>query len=443
MRAPVIRVEPVRARPAPPNSQQKLPDPEPASPPLAQVASARMTPMHGDSSSLRRETILQHLGEEEKYHGAVAPPLVMTSTFVFDSSDEMKRCFGPGGPDRFVYSRMGNPTLEQAEKKIAAMEQTEAARLFSSGMAAISAGIMSCVHAGAHVVAVDTVYGPTKTFLLDYLRRFGVETTLVSGLNSEEFVEASRPNTTLWFVESPSSIVFRLQDLEEVARLAKERGISTMIDNSYASPWYQQPTVHGIDLVAHSASKYLGGHSDLIAGCLACSQERMTKINFDEVAHLGGILHPFGAWQILRALRTLPIKLKAVAEAADHVSAWLKGQSWSGEVIHVGDPDFAQAELRDKQMSGWTGLFSFIPEDQSPESISVFVENLRLFRLGVSWGGHESLVVALPIQAMGWEGKKWVIRLYCGLEHPEDLCDDLMGAARACGWVKEPAQSSR
>lgn len=384
--------------------------------------------------SQRRETLLQHLGEEEHYLGAVAPPMVLTSTFVFDDVASFMASGTYEKGSGYNYSRIVNPTLEMAEVKIAALEQAEQAKLFSSGMAAISAGIMSCIEAGSHVVAVDTLYGPTRSFLSSYLSKFNVEVTYVTGIDPQDFVAATRPNTTLWYLESPSSILYRLQDLQAVSALARERGVATMIDNSYASPWFQQPCAHGIDLVAHSASKYLGGHSDLVAGVLAGSRAKMMKILKQEVSLFGGILHPFGAWQILRNLRTMHLKVKAVGEAADQVAAFLKTQSWCSEVFHVGLPDFPQKELRDRQMTGWTGLMSFAPADQTREGVIRFVEALKLYQLGVSWGGHESLVVALDTHPLNWESGKWIVRLYCGLEHPQDMIEDLSQAACAAGW---------
>lgn len=381
------------------------------------------------------ETLLQHLGEEEKYHGSVAPPLHLTSTFVFDSTDSWNRSFtelleGPCG-----YTRINNPTVRMAEQKIAAMEGTDYCKLFSSGMAAISAGILSCIKTGDHILAVDTVYGPIKEFLASWLPRFGVTHSYVSGVDIQEIKAAAQENTTLFILESPSSISFVLQDLEAIATWAKGRGISTLIDNSYSSPWLQKPSKFGIDIVCHSATKYLGGHSDVVAGALCCSSERMVNLMKDEVSLLGASLHPFGAWQILRGLRTLPIKLKAVAETADQVAGWVREQPWVRETIHLGFDDFPQKDLRDKQMTGWTGLFSFIPVNQDQSKALAFLEALKIFQIGVSWGGHESLAVTLEYSSMLRPEPSQIVRLYCGLEHPSDLIKDLEQAAKQAGWA--------
>lgn len=382
----------------------------------------------------RLETLLQHLGEDDHYCGAVAPPIAQTSLFVFDTVADFRQSF-EYKPGTFNYSRIKNPTNDLAEQKIAAMEGCEAAHLFSSGMAAISAGILSCVQSGGHVVAVDTLYGPTRNFLSDYGKRLNIEVTYVVGEDPADFEKAARPNTQLVYLESPSSLLFRLQDLKAVADWAKSRGVATMIDNSYSSPWFQSPATFGIDIVAHSASKYLGGHSDVVAGALATSRERMDRMIKDEIALFGGTLAPFPAWLILRSLRTLPIKMKAHESAANEVAAWLTGRAWCEAVYHVGLADHPQADLRDIQMRGTGGLFSFRPSDQDPDRLTRFVESLKVFQLGVSWGGYESLVVPIETHPMDWSQPGYIVRLFCGLEHPEDLISDLEQAAAAAGWT--------
>lgn len=373
----------------------------------------------------RAETIAQHLGEEEYVLGAVVPPIFQNSTFVFENWDDFvnasQKTFGPP----YHYSRMTNPTCEVAEVKIAALEGTERCKLFVSGMAAISTAILSSVKAGDHVVCVDSCYGPTRQLIADYLPKFGVSSTFVVGEDPQEVFDACRPETKLIYLESPTSIVFRLQDLAAIGAFARGRGITTAIDNTYSSPLYQNPAQFGIDFVLHTGSKYLGGHSDLIAGALCCSEERLAGLMKNELPIFGNSLPPFQAWLVTRSLRTMHLKIRAVREAADKVAAFLKSHPGVEQVFHVGDDDHPQRDLRDKQMSGWTGLLTFMPRDQRRESVRAMTEALRLFRLGVSWGGHESLVVPLEFQAMDWPEKKWLVRLYCGLEHPDDLTADL------------------
>lgn len=391
--------------------------------------------MHSPDPEWNKETLIQHLGEENKLLGSVAPPLHLTSTFVFNEVGDWNQSYNEPLTGPCMYSRISNPTVRMAEQKIAALEEADACKLFTSGMAAISAAILSCVKSGDHIIAVDTIYGPTKELLTQWLPRFGVTCTYVSGVDLDEIKLAATEATKLVVMESPSSFFFYLQDLEAITSWAKPLGITTMIDNSYATPWRQQPAKLGVDIVCHSATKYLGGHSDVVAGALCCSKERMIKLMREEVALFGGALHPFGAWQILRGLRTLPLKVKAVAESADQVAAWVRQQPWVRETLHVGFEDFPQKELRDKQMSGWTGLFSFIPQCQDEKTVHAFLEALVIFQLGVSWGGHESLAVALKPSCLLRPEPTWLVRLYCGLEHPDDMIKDIQQAAAKVGWI--------
>ena len=378
-----------------------------------------------DSSDWRIETIAQHLGEENRIFGAVVPPIFQNSTFVFDNWDDFVAASEHklGGP--YHYSRMTNPTCEVAELKIAAIQGTERCKLFVSGMAAITTAILASVRSGSHVVCVDSCYGPTRQFIEQYLTKFGVTSTFVLGVDPQEIFDACRPETSLIFLESPTSIIFRLQDLAAIGAFAKERGITTAIDNTYASPLYQRPTDFGIDFVLHTGSKYLGGHSDLIAGALCCSQDKLDSIMQSELPVFGHSLPPFQAWMITRSLRTMHLKIRAVEDCADTVAHWLRTQDQVERVFHVGFDDHPQAELRDRQMTGTTGLISFVPKNQDRDSVRRMTEATRLYRIGVSWGGHESLIVPLEFQPLDWPEKKWVVRLYCGLEHPTDLIADL------------------
>jgi cystathionine beta-lyase len=373
-------------------------------------------------------TKLQHVGEEEKILGAVVPPIFQNSLFLFESQAEFDAAARElGTTDRF-YSRVGNPTLEVVEKKLAMLEGTARAKVMGSGMAAISAAVFSCVEAGAHVVLPDTTYGPTLA-LLKYLKKFGVSYTEVDGASPEEIFDAIRPETKLVYLESPSSLLFRLQDLAAIASECRARGIVTAIDNSYATPLYQKPHTLGIDLVLHTASKYLGGHSDLIGGVICGDAERMDRIVRDEVNLVGGVMAPLPAWLLLRGMRTLSVRVKQHEENANRVAAWVEQQPWVERVFHLGLPSFPQRELYLKQMKGSTGLFSFETKNQSSEAVIRFVDSLQIFGRGVSWGGFESLAVQVHVKAKALGGSRRLVRLHIGLEDPEDLIRDLTRAA--------------
>ncbi|AIE88092.1 trans-sulfuration enzyme family protein [Fimbriimonas ginsengisoli] len=380
--------------------------------------------MHSDEMGLG--TLLSHLGEEEKVKGAVVSPIFQNSLFLFDTCDDLHKALTTDleGPP-FHYSRISNPSVAIAEKKIAALEGAEACKLCGTGQGAIALAILSVVAAGAHVIAPDTCYGPVRSMLSEMLQRFGVSYTFVDGRDPVDFIDAIRPETTLIYLESPSSLLFRLQDVDAITKVARERGITTIIDNTYNTPIHYNPIKHGVDIVCHSASKYLGGHSDLTAGALCTTRERMNGIVRHELNYIGSILHPFTAWLLTRGLRTLPLRLKRHESTGNIVARWLETRPEIDRVHHISLDSFPQRELFLKSFSGSGGLFSFEPKVQDPIKIKAFCDSLSLFGRGVSWGGFESLVVPLPITASGVPDGRWFIRLFCGLEEPGDLVSDL------------------
>lgn len=388
------------------------------------------------------ETICAHLGEDRtQYHGAVIPPIYQNSLFTFPNCEAWA---GPSGleGDPYHYTRVSNPTTEIVEAKIAALEGGARARCFGSGMAAISAAILSCVKAGDHVVLPHTVYGPTRQFFTTYLPRFGVEATFIDGCDPQEWEDACRPNTTLFFLESPSSYVMKQQDLQAVATIAKARGITTACDNSWASPIYQSPLKLGIDLSIHSATKYLGGHSDIVAGVVVGDEARMKKLVLDEGLLLGGILDPFAAWLLLRGLRTLPVRMAQHQQSARRIARALCAHEKVQAVHYPGLDSDAQAELTARQLRGTAGLMSIELRDQTREAAFRFVNALKNFGIGCSWGGFESLALPSHVPAAhidGGAGKRWLVRMHIGLEHPDTLWADLQNALEKSG--EEPPES--
>jgi cystathionine beta-lyase/cystathionine gamma-synthase len=374
------------------------------------------------------DTLLQHLGEEHHFAGAVVQPIFQNSLFVFERCADIERVL-KGEGDSFVYTRMSNPTTALAEKKIAALEGTEACRLFSSGMGAISAAILSTVRAGSHVVCTNAAYGPTKNFLTAYLPKFDVETTLVDGTKVAEVQAAVRENTALLYLETPGSITFDIQDLEALVSLARERGITTICDNSAATPIFQKPASFGVDLVVHSVTKYLAGHSDVVAGCVCGSQERIRALTWAEGQYLGASIDPFAAWLLTRSLRTLPIRMRRHQQSATEVAEFLQRHPAIEKVNYPGLANHSARALIEKQMTGASGMLSFQLKNSSKETAFALCESLRLFQIGVSWGGHESLAIPVPLL----DGETWVIRLSVGLETASDLIADLRRALEAVG----------
>lgn len=379
-------------------------------------------------SSGRPQTMAIHSGDDPfSFFGAAAPGIIQTSTFVFESYEAYAEARHT--PGAFLYTRGNNPTVRVAEEKLAALEEAESCRLFGSGMAAIAAAIMSSVRAGDHIISIDTVYGPTQKLLSHYLPRFGVETTFVEGTEVAHFAEAIRPNTRLIFLESPSSFYYKLQDLAGVAAIARARGIRTAIDNSYGTSLLQRPLDLGIDLVVYTVTKFHNGHSDVVAGAVLGSGEQMRRINKEEHPLLGGIIGPFEAWLVARGLRTLPARLRQHQASARQVADFLAADSRIRKLYYVGHPSHPQFELAQRQMQGAGSLISFELETGDIAAVKRFVNALRYFGLGVSWGGHESLIVPYaPASGERVPPLFNLLRIHVGLEDPLDLIDDLKGA---------------
>jgi cystathionine beta-lyase/cystathionine gamma-synthase len=372
------------------------------------------------------DTICQHLGEDYRW-GSVVPPIFQTSLFVFDSVDSLQKRIMENDytlPDsQYVYTRDSNPSTAITEQKIAALEGTEKCRLVGSGMAAISAAILACTQAGGHVIATQASYMPTKSLLETFLARFGIETTFVDGRNLNAVEDAIKPNTTLIYMESPGTFLFHIQDIRAIVALAKDRGLSTVIDNSYCSPIFQQPARFGVDYVVHSATKYLGGHSDIVAGAICGSNERMSRLIPAEGMLLGAVIDPFAAWLMMRSLRTLPIRMERHQQTATKVAEWLQGHPKIDEVFYPALASHENHKLHFSQATGASGLLSFRPKfAEDRDAVCKFAESLKLFQIGISWGGHESLVA--PILAKE-TGDRWIVRLSAGLEGTDDLIADL------------------
>ncbi|HEX5625525.1 MAG TPA: aminotransferase class I/II-fold pyridoxal phosphate-dependent enzyme [Saprospiraceae bacterium] len=377
--------------------------------------------------------ILNELGEErELYYNAVSPPIMQTSNFVFDTVDDMRRRFKDeyGG---YIYSRGLNPTVDILRKKLAAMDGAEDALVFNSGASAIFSAVVPFVSSGDHIVSVKEPYFWAQKLFGEMLPRFGVQTTYVDGRDVEQFRQAIRPETRIIYMESPNSWTFALQDLEAIAALAKPKNILCVVDNSYCSPYYQKPIEMGMDLVLQSATKYISGHSDTVAGVLTGSKALLSKIFNLEYLTAGNGIQPFNAWLLLRGLRTLPARMDRISSSTQKLIGYLKSQEHIEAVYFPMDPDFPQYELARRQMSGACGLFTVILKTREPKKIEMFCEALKHFFMAVSWGGHESLVIP-KVAGMDHEAfdpdNVWhrSVRIYVGLEDPEYLIADLSQA---------------
>ncbi|CUH40231.1 Methionine gamma-lyase [Jannaschia seosinensis] len=366
------------------------------------------------------------LTEDSDTGGAAVPPITQTSLFTFDSVDAMEAAFR--APERNpIYTRGMNPTVRAFEKKLAAIERAEDARGFASGMGAISATLLGLLHAGDRVVCVNNVYPDAYRLMTGLMARMGVETVFVDGTDIAA-VQGAVKGAKLLYLESPTSMTFDVLDLPSLAAIARAAGAISVIDNSWASPAFQRPIEHGVDLVLHSASKYLSGHSDTVAGVVCGRADLIAQINRVAYPSLGAKLSPFDAWLLIRGMRTLPLRMRQHHCSGLEVATRLAGHPAVSEMRHPG----VGGTLDGSTLSGWSSLFAF--RMQSPKAARRFCDALRLVRLGVSWGGHESL--AFPTQlgliqpgltnsfhAFGVSDD--MVRLHVGLEDVEDIWRDI------------------
>ncbi len=374
--------------------------------------------------------IINELGEDrENYFNAIAPPIIQSSNFAFKNVDEMRSAFADEY-STYLYSRGVNPTVEILCKKLAALDHAEDCLVFSSGAAAIFAAVLANVKSGDHIVSVKKPYTWAQKMFNQILPRFGVTTTYIDGTDIGNFERAILPSTKVIYLESPNSWDYAIQDLKAVAELAKSENIITIIDNSYCTPIYQQPIDFGIDLVLQSGTKYIGGHSDTVAGILSGSSEMIKRIFNSEFLNIGSGISPFNAWLLIRGLRTLPMRLERITKTTLQIVQYLKAHEKVEKVIFAFDESFPQYALAKRQMQGACGLVTFIVKADTVMQIENFCNSFHHILMAVSWGGHESLIVpkcsgipAANFNAVNAEHR--MIRMYVGLEEAEYLIKDL------------------
>lgn len=380
--------------------------------------------------------IINELGEDrEHYFNAVAPPIIQTSNFVFRKVDDLSNAFADemGG---YLYSRGLNPTIDILRKKLAALDGAEDCLVFNNGAAAIFAGIFANIKSGDHIVSVKAPYTWAAKMFDVILPRFGASTTYIDGTDIDNWKNATQPNTTFYYLESPNSWTYALQDIKAVAAFARSRNITTLIDNSYCTPIFQKPIEMGIDMAMQTATKYIGGHSDTLGGVLSGTHAMMKKIFNSEYLNIGSGIQPFNAWLLIRGLRTLPARLGRITRSTQEVVAFMKSHPAVESILFPFDESFPQYQLAKQQMSGACGLFTFALKTSKRESIVAFCEKLQHIMMAVSWGGHESLVIPkcagiAPPDFDASNPEHRYVRMYVGLEEPEYLIADLEQALAA------------
>jgi len=372
-------------------------------------------------------TICTHVGEvvDKQFRGAVSP-LFMSSSYAFQDVD-VKR-----------YPRYFNtPNQEALSKKIAALENTESAMIFGSGMAAISTAVLAFLQAGDHIVLQGDIYGGTYNLIVEQFDKFGIEYSFTKGLTSGDFENLIKPNTKVIYIETPSNPLLKITDLRMVSKLAKKHGLVSMIDNTFASPVNQVPATFGIDIMIHSATKYMGGHSDMCAGAVACSAAHMERI-FHLAKNLGGSLSDYTVWLLERSIKTMGIRVKAQNENAQHLAEYLHNHEDINAVYYPGLKSHPDHEIAKSQMTGFGGMLSF--ELKTGLDAELFQKSLELIKASMSLAGVESTVLS-PAQTshalLGAEEREnrgisdGLIRFSVGIEEPEDLIADIEQALTA------------
>lgn len=376
----------------------------------------------------------EYAEDRSEYFRAIAPPIMQTSNFAFDTVDAFRKSF-EDEYSTWLYSRGLNPTVDILRKKLAALDGAEDCLVFNSGAAAIFAAVLANVKSGDHIVSVRHPYTWAQRMFEVILPRFGVTHTYVDGTSVRHFADAITPQTSVIYLESPNSWTYELQDLAAVAVLAKEHHIVTICDNSYCTPLYQQPILLGIDLVLQSATKYISGHSDVVAGVLSGSRAMIERIFNSEYMNIGSGIQPFNAWLLIRGLRTLPARLERITRTTETIVSFLTDHPMVEKVYFPFDRSFAQYELARKQMKGACGLLTIVLKSSSVQKIEQFCETLQHFFMAVSWGGHESLIIprcaGIPRESFDASNPEHrMIRMYVGLEDADYLQRDLEQAFR-------------
>ncbi|MDA1677205.1 methionine gamma-lyase [Bacillus cereus group sp. TH152-1LC] len=387
----------------------------------------------------RMETALIHHGyTSEEHKGSLTPPLFQTSTFTFETAQQGEASFAGVDPS-YIYSRLGNPTVKLFEERMAVLEGGEEALAFGSGMAAISATLIGFLKAGDHIICSNGLYGCTYGFLEVLEEKFMITHSFCDMETEDDVENKIRPNTKVIFVETPINPTMKLIDLKQVIRVAKRNGLLVVVDNTFCSPYLQRPLELGCDVVVHSATKYIGGHGDVVAGVTICKTKALAEKIRPMRKDIGGIMAPFDAWLLLRGLKTLAVRMDRHCDNAEKIVSFLKNHDAIEGVW------YPEGELASRQMKRGGGVISFSVKGGKEET-QAFINDLHFITIAVSLGDTETLIqhpatmthAAIPAelrQEMGIYDN--LIRLSVGLESWEDIVSDLEQALKKISTVNQ------
>ncbi|BCV27758.1 trans-sulfuration enzyme family protein [Shewanella algae] len=387
---------------------------------------------HKQPKALHSATLAIHGGHTGEPSGALVSPLYQSATFCFDTAQSGGRRFA-GEEEGYIYTRLGNPTVAELERRLALLEGAEAAAAAASGMGAVSAALLAYLSCGDHLLASSAVYGCTFSLMTEQFARFGIEVSLVDFADLAAVEAAVRPNTRVIFCETPVNPHLAVYDLRAIAAIAKRHQLTSIVDNTFMTPLLQQPLQLGIDLVVHSATKYLNGHGDVIAGIICGSQAAITAIKQQQLKDIGAVLSPFDAWLILRGLKTLSVRLERHCDNAERLAQYLESHRAVAKVHYPGLVSHPGHQFIGSQMRRAGGVLAFELKADLEQSMA-FVNRLGLFKIAVSLGDCESLIqhpASMTHSPYTQEARlkagigDSLLRISAGLEDVDDLIADL------------------
>lgn len=398
----------------------------------------KKTPITADPESWSPETQLVHGGVLRSQFGETSEALFLTQGFVYASAEQAEARFKNEDPG-FQYSRFGNPTVAMFEERIRLLEGAEVARATATGMAAVTAGLLSFLKAGDHVVAARAMFGSCRYIIETLCPRFGIAATLIDGRDIEAWKAALRPNTKAFFFETPANPTLDLVDIEAVSTIARKADVTTVVDNVFATPMLQRPLAHGADVVVYSATKHIDGQGRCLGGAVLCSNKFLTDHLQDFIRQTGPSLSPFNAWVMLKGLETLPLRVKAQSSSAAVIADQLAGTKGVSRVIYCGRDDHPQAALAKKQMTGGGQMIAF--EVEGGKEAAFRLQNaLKIIKISNNLGDAKSIITHPPTTThyrIGPEARAelgitdGMLRLSVGLENEQDLLADLDQAVKA------------
>jgi methionine-gamma-lyase len=390
-----------------------------------------------NEKNLHKDTVVIHEGYDDRAHqGSLAIPLYQTSTFSFETAAQGENRFS-GVEEGNIYSRLGNPTVRVLEERMTALENGKGSLAFGSGMAAVSTILVHLTKSGDHILCSRGIYGCTFGLLGMLNQKYNITHDLVRMGTEEEIERAIKPETVCIYIETPINPTMELVDLHAVVNVAKRHGLRVVVDNTFSSPYLQNPLDIGADFVLHSATKYINGHGDVIAGLLVgTDKEEMEIIRMSVQKDFGGIISPFDAWLLIRGLKTLSVRMERHSANAEKLKAYLKGQKLVEEVYYPFDKDNPQYDIAKRQMRAGGGLISFTIKG-GKEGAQLFMDSLSLVKIAVSLGDAETLIqhpatmthaVVPRVERLQMGITDSLLRLSVGLEHADDLIADFKSA---------------